>query len=51
MLEELETAEYISIVLETTNLKNLKLVPVLDQYFIPRRGVQTKETEFCNLKC
>jgi hypothetical protein len=35
---------------DTSNHKRLKLVPVLVQYFIPRKGVQTKAIEFHNLK-
>jgi hypothetical protein len=50
MLEELETVEYISLMLDTSNLKHLKSVHVLDHYFIPRKGVQTKVTEFHNFK-
>jgi hypothetical protein len=35
---------------DTSNNKSLKLMPVLVPYFIPRKGVQTKATEFNNLK-
>jgi hypothetical protein len=35
---------------DTSNHKNLKLVPVLIQYFTPEKRVQTKVTEFNNLK-
>jgi hypothetical protein len=35
---------------DTSNHKSLKLVPVLVRYFISRKGVQTKVTEFHNLK-
>jgi hypothetical protein len=35
---------------DTSNHKSLKLVPVLVRYFIPRKGVQTKVIEFNNLK-
>jgi hypothetical protein len=35
---------------DTSNHKNLKLVPVLVRYFTPDRRVQTKVIEFCNLK-
>jgi hypothetical protein len=35
---------------DTSNHKSLELVPVLVQYFIPRKGVQTKVIEFHNLK-
>jgi hypothetical protein len=35
---------------DTTNHRSLKLVPVLVRYFIPRKSVQTKVIEFLNLK-
>jgi hypothetical protein len=35
---------------DTSNHKSLKLVPVPVRYFIPRKGVQTKAIEFHNLK-
>jgi hypothetical protein len=50
ILEELETVKYISVMVDTSNHESLKLVPVLVRYFIPRKGVQTKEIEFHNLK-
>jgi hypothetical protein len=50
ILEELETVKYTSVMVDTSNHKSLKLVPVLVQYFIPRKGVQTKVIEFHNLK-
>jgi hypothetical protein len=49
-MKELETVKYISAMVDSANHKNLKLVPVLVRYFIPRKGVQTKVTEFHNLK-
>jgi hypothetical protein len=48
ILEELKTVTYISVMVDTSNHKRLKLVLVLVQYFIPRKGVQTKVTEFRN---
>jgi uncharacterized membrane protein len=50
ILEELETVKYISVMVDTSNHKGLKLVPVLVRYFVPRKGVQTKVIEFHNLK-
>jgi hypothetical protein len=50
ILEELVTVKYISVMVDTSNHKCLKLVSVLVQYFIPRKGVQTKVIEFHNLK-
>jgi hypothetical protein len=35
---------------DTSNYKSLKLVPVLFRYFIPRKGVQITVMEFHNLK-
>jgi hypothetical protein len=35
---------------DTSNHNNLKLVPVLLQYFTPEKRVQIKEIEFHNLK-
>jgi hypothetical protein len=40
----------IYVMVDTSNHKSLKLVPVLVRYFIPRKGVQTKVIEFHNLK-
>jgi hypothetical protein len=50
ILEELETVTYISVMVNTSNHKSLKLVPVLVRYFIPRKCIQTKVIEFNNLK-
>jgi hypothetical protein len=50
ILEELETVKYISVMVDASNHESLKLVPVLVWYFIPRKGVQTKVTEFHNFE-
>jgi hypothetical protein len=50
ILEELETVKYISVMVDTSSHKSLELVPVLVRYFIPKKGVQIKVTEFHNLK-
>jgi hypothetical protein len=50
ILEELVTVKYISVMLDTSNHKSLKLVPMIVRYFFPRKGVQTKVIEFHNLK-
>jgi hypothetical protein len=50
ILEELETVKYISVMVDTSNHKSLKLVPVVVRYFIQRKGFQTKVIEFHNLK-
>jgi hypothetical protein len=49
-LEELEGVKYLTVMVDTSNHKNLKLVPVLVRYFTPKR-IQTKVTEFRDLKC
>jgi hypothetical protein len=49
-LEELESVKYLTVMVDTPNHKNLKLVPVLVQYFAPEKRVQTKVIEFHNLK-
>jgi hypothetical protein len=35
---------------DTSNRKSLKLVPLLVSYFIPRKGVQSRVIELHNLK-
>jgi len=35
---------------DTSNHKNLKLVPILIRYFNPQEGVKIKVLEFMNLK-
>jgi hypothetical protein len=50
ILEELECIKYLTVMADTSNHKNLKLVPVLVQYFTLEERVQTKVTEFHNLK-
>jgi hypothetical protein len=51
ILEELGTIKYISVIVDTSNYKGSKLVPVLVRYFFfPRKGFQTKVVEFHNLK-
>jgi len=35
---------------DTSNHKNLKLVPILIRYFDPQEGVQIKVLEFTNLQ-
>jgi hypothetical protein len=48
ILEQQESVKYLTVTVDTSNHKNLKLVPF--QYFTPEKRVQTKVTEFLNLK-
>jgi hypothetical protein len=50
ILEELGSVKYLTVVVDTSNHKNLKLVPVLVRYFTPEKRVQTNMIEFRNLK-
>jgi hypothetical protein len=50
ILEEMEIVKYISVMVDTSNYKSLKLVPMMVRYFIPRKGVQTKVIECHDLK-
>jgi hypothetical protein len=50
ILGELDSVKYLSVLIDTSNHKNLKLVPVLVQYFTLEERVQTKVIEFHNLK-
>jgi hypothetical protein len=42
ILEELEIVKYISFMMDTSNHKSLKLVPVLVRYFVPRKVFKLK---------
>jgi hypothetical protein len=50
ILEELEYANYLTVMVDTWNHKNLKLVPALIRYFTTEKRVQTKVIEYHNLK-
>jgi hypothetical protein len=50
ILEEMESVKYLTVMVDTSNHKNLKLVPVIVRYFTPEKRVQTKVIEFHNLK-
>ena len=49
VLDDLREAKYVSVIVDSSNHSNLKLVPVLVRYFAPTRGIQVKVTEFQNL--
>ena len=46
---ELEDAKYVSVMVDASNHKSLKLVPILVRYFIPTKGVQCKVICFQNV--
>jgi hypothetical protein len=46
----LESVEYLTVMVDSSNHKYLKLVPVVVWYTTPEKRVQTKVTEFHNLK-
>jgi hypothetical protein len=47
--EELEDAEFISVMVDSSNHKHTKLVPILVCYFVPQQGIKMKILEFANL--
>jgi len=42
VLNDLREAKYVSVMVDSSNHSNLKLVPVLVRYFAPTRGIQVK---------
>jgi hypothetical protein len=50
VLEELKNTKFATLMVDTSNHKNLKLVPILIRYFNPQEGVQIKVLEFTNLQ-
>jgi hypothetical protein len=50
IFEELGSMKYLTVMLDTSKHRNMKLVPVLIRYFTPEKRVQTKVSEFHNLK-
>jgi len=49
VLNDLREAKYVSVMVDSSNHSNLKLVPVLVRDFAPTRGIQVKVIEFQNL--
>jgi hypothetical protein len=47
--EELEDAKVFSIMIDSSNRKHTKLVPILVCYFVPQQGVKMKILEFTHL--
>jgi hypothetical protein len=48
---ELERANYVLIMIDSSNHCTLKIVPVLVRYFIPEEGITTMVLEFLDLPC
>jgi hypothetical protein len=48
-LKELSSANYVSVLIKSSNHKAIKLVPVVVRYFFPHVGVINKILEFSNL--
>jgi hypothetical protein len=42
IFEDMESVKYLTIIVDASNHKNLKLVPVLVRYFTPEKRVQKK---------
>lgn len=51
LCKELKEAKYMSVMVDTSNHKNVKLVPILVRYFTPNKGIQVKVIEFQNISC
>jgi hypothetical protein len=47
---ELKSAKFATIMIDTLNHKNLKVVPILIRYFNPKTGMQIKMLKMTNLK-
>ncbi|VVC27179.1 Hypothetical protein CINCED_3A013232, partial [Cinara cedri] len=50
IIDELKAVNFATVMIGTSNHKNLKIVPILIRYFNPKTGVQIKVLEFTNLK-
>lgn len=50
IIDELKAVNFATVMIDTSNHKNLKIVPILIRYFNPKTGVQIKVLEFTNLK-
>lgn len=50
ILKELESVKYLTVMVDTSNHKNLKEMPPLVRYFTPEKRVQTGVIEFYNLE-
>ncbi|XP_026819093.1 uncharacterized protein LOC113557737 [Rhopalosiphum maidis] len=48
--KEIENINFATIMIDTSNHKNLKIVPILIRYFKPNSGIQIKVFEVTNLK-
>ncbi|VVC27326.1 Ribonuclease H-like domain [Cinara cedri] len=50
IIDELKAVNFATVMIGTSNHKNLKIVPIFIRYFDPKTGVQIKVLEFTNLK-
>jgi hypothetical protein len=50
IMDELKAVNLATVMIDTSNHKNLKIVLILILYFDPKIGVQIKVLEFTNLK-
>jgi len=50
IIDELKAINFATVMIDTSNHKNLKIVHILIRYFNPKTGVQIKVLEFTNLK-
>ncbi|VVC35789.1 Hypothetical protein CINCED_3A001819 [Cinara cedri] len=50
IIDELKAVNFATVMIDTSNHTNLKIVPILIRYFNPKTGVQIKVLEFTNLK-
>jgi len=50
IIDELKAVNFVTVMIDTSNHKNLKIVPTLIRYFDPKTGAQIKVLEFTNLK-
>jgi len=49
IVKELRSAKFISVLVDGSNHKSIKLVPILVRYFLPDVGIKNKILEFSNL--
>jgi len=50
IIDELNAVNFATVMIDTSNNKNYKIVPILIRYFDLKTGVQVKVLEFTNLK-
>jgi len=50
ILDKLKAVNFVTVMIDTSNHKNLRTVPILIRYFDSKTRVQIKVLEFTNLK-